>query len=109
LFAFPKAASVIVRLVTASLRVEPLCTMAPAPFTPLRSTPLHCDTIHWQLATPVLNVMVSGPLPGAALMARKIVRRLWGVPTASKATLATSVQADMPPPDSVGLGVALVP
>src|SRR5688572_6690989 len=82
--------------------------MAPAPFPPLNSTPAHCDTIHWQFKSPALKVMVSGPLPGAALIARKIVRRLRGVLSASKVTLATCVQAVIPPPDSVGLGGAIV-
>jgi hypothetical protein len=56
----------------------------------------------------LLNVIVIGSLPGAALIARKIVRRLRGAPTASKVMLATSVQAAIPPPESVGLGRALV-
>jgi hypothetical protein len=55
----------------------------------------------------LLNVIVSGPLPGEALMARKIVKRVWGVERASKVVVATSVQAVIPPPDSVGLKAAL--
>ena len=45
-------------------------------------------------------------MPGAGLMARKMVSRLWGVATASKVVLVTSVQAAMPPPVSLGLGAA---
>jgi hypothetical protein len=93
---------------TASARAEPVCPMAPAPFAPLRSTPLHCDTIHWQWDSVTLNVIVSGPLPGEGLMARKMVKRLWGMATLSKVMVATSVQTVIPPPDSVGLGAALV-
>src|SRR5207249_4612 len=36
---------------TASPAFDPVCPIAPAPFAPLASTPLHCDTIHWQLDT----------------------------------------------------------
>src|SRR5688572_13974593 len=82
--------------------------MAPAPFTPPVSTPAHCDTIHWQWETLRLNVIVIGPLPGAALIARYSVRRVWGRLTVSKVTVATSVQAVIPPPVTVGLGSALV-
>jgi hypothetical protein len=107
LLAVPNAASGTVSPLTASPRFAPVCPIAPAPFTPLASTPLHCDTIHWQLETALLNVMLSAPLPGAALIARKIVKRLSGNVPVSNAVLATSVQAVIPPPDSVGLGGAL--
>ncbi len=104
----PNAASTTARLPTASARVEPLCTIAPAPFTPVRSTPPHCDTIHWALDTVIPNVIVSGPLPGAPLIARKMVSRLRGAPTGSSVVLVTSVQVVIPPPDSVGLAGAAV-
>ena len=78
--------------------------MAPAPFTPPVSTPPHCDTIHWQLESVMLDVIVIDPLPGAVLIARKIVSRLRGNVPVSKVVVATTSQLVMPPPDSVGLG-----
>src|SRR5688572_11275077 len=81
--------------------------MAPAPFTPLVSTPVHCDTLHWQLETLLLQVMVSGPLPRVALSARYSATRFWGMPPCpAKVTVATWVPAAIPAPDNVGLGAA---
>jgi len=103
LLGFPKAPSETVRAFDPSLRFEPACPMAPAPFTPPVSTPLHCDTIHWALETLLANVIVIGALPGAGLIARKTVSRLRGALITSKSTLVTVLQLVMPPPDSVGL------
>src|SRR5512144_905758 len=71
-------ASETARLVAPSLRVMPVCTMAPEPLAPPVSTPSHCDTIHCTLETLPLKAIVIGPLPGVALIARKITRRLVG-------------------------------
>jgi hypothetical protein len=70
LLTFANGASGTASPVTASPRVDPACTIAPAPFTPLVSTPVHCATIHWQLDWLLANEIVIGPLPGLALMAR---------------------------------------
>src|SRR5512135_563996 len=104
--AFAKVASVTVNPLTVVPLVAPVCTTAPAPFVPLASTPSHCDTIHWQLDTVTLDVIVIGPLPGAALMARKMVTRSRGVAPLN-VVVATTSQAVMPPPVSVGAGAAL--
>ena len=56
-----------------------------------------------------MKVTLSGPAPGDRLSARKTLSRLCGVATPSKATVATWVQAAMPPPETVGLGEAAVP
>src|SRR5687767_1296738 len=66
----PNAASATLSPFPASARLDPVCPMAPAPFAPLPSTPCHCDTTHCTFDTFPTNVMVMGPLPGDALIAR---------------------------------------
>src|SRR5213594_3938411 len=78
--------------------------MAPAPFTPLVSTPSHCDTIHCMWDRVMVDVIVTVPLPGVALIARKIVTRLRGRVPVSNVPLATTVHVVTPPPDRVGIG-----
>ena len=82
--------------------------MAPLPLVPLVSTPCHCETIHWQFAWTPAKVILTVPLPGEGLSARKTLSRLCGVPTPSKATVATRAQPAIPPPVTVGAGEAAV-
>src|SRR5262245_989836 len=91
------------KLVAASLRAVADCTTAPEPSVPPVTTPLHCDTIHWQLATLPANLIVRGPVPGDPLNSRKMTTRLVGEPCVSKSTLATRSQAAIPPPVTVGV------
>src|SRR5512144_656867 len=81
--ALPNGARVLPSTVTALPRAVAACPMAPAPLLPLRSTPVHCDTTHSAFETLLAYVMVIGPLPGAALMARNTTRRATGAVTAS--------------------------
>src|ERR1043166_6343644 len=73
LLGLANAASAAVGVVTAVPLTDAVCTIAPDPFVPVMSTPLHCDAIHCVLDTVALVVMVRGPLPGAALMAPVVV------------------------------------
>ena len=100
--ALPNGARVLPSTVTALPRAVAVCPMAPAPLLPLRSTPVHCDTTHSAFETLLAYVMVIGPLPGAALMARNTTRRATGAVTASM-MLATCVQVAIPPPVTVGV------
>src|SRR5690242_19745390 len=81
--------------------------MASLPLVPVVTTPCHCATLHSQLACGVVNVILTGPLPGKALSARKTLIRLCGVVLLSKARVFTWVQLVIPPPVTLGLGAAL--
>ena len=72
----------------------------------LHALPLRDDPLAVRLDP--AKVILTVPLPGEELSARKTLSRLCGVPTPSKATVATRAQPAIPPPVTVGAGEAAV-